>query len=157
VYGEIFVNLESYSRRTVEIKELLLNSYKKLFIDGDLKKDQDMKSAFVTAYLNNIDKQSVVATEGITPASLTMIRTRFVLSWFDKNNSALPFRLFEYQRQLLKNGLFEAYNQWMFGATQDLTAFQSWTHAHADEYDKFIAFQKGRVFKLPDNQYYNNH
>ncbi len=29
VYGEIFVNLESYSKRTPEIKTILLNSYKK--------------------------------------------------------------------------------------------------------------------------------
>lgn len=157
VYGEIFVNLESYSRRTIEMKDMLLKSYKKLYTDADMQKNQDTKNAFVTAYINNVGKQSAVVTEGITPASLTMIRTRFVLDWFDKNNNALPFRLFDYHRQLLKEGMFEAYNQWLFGSTQNLTAFQSWTHAHADEYNKFITFQKGRVFKLPANQYYNNH
>ncbi|HEY4205552.1 MAG TPA: tetratricopeptide repeat protein, partial [Puia sp.] len=31
IYGEIFVNLESYSRRTAEIKDVLLESYKKLY------------------------------------------------------------------------------------------------------------------------------
>lgn len=156
VYGEIFVNLESYSRRTVEVKELLLKSYKKLFTDADMQKNQDMKNTFVAAYIDNAGRQSGVVTEGITPASLTKIRTRFVLSWFEKNGGALPFRLFEYHRQLLKEGMFEAYNQWLFGSTQDLTAFQSWTHTHADEYNKFIAFQKGRVFKMPANQYYNH-
>lgn len=156
LYGEIFVNLESYSRRTVEIKELLLNSYKKLFTDADMQKNQDVKNAFVSAYISNVDKQTGVASEGVTPASLTMIRTRFALSWFEKNGGSLPFRLFEYHRQLLREGMFEAYNQWLFGATQDLTAFQNWTHTHADEYNKFIAFQKGRVFKLPANQYYNH-
>lgn len=156
LYGEIFVNLESYSRRTVEIKELLLNSYKKLFTDADMQKNQDVKNAFVSAYIGNVSKQAGVAAEGITPASLTMIRTRFALNWFEKNGGSLPFRLFEYHRQLLREGMFEAYNQWLFGATQDLTAFQNWTHTHADEYNKFIAFQKGRVFKLPANQYYNH-
>ena len=156
VYGEIFVNLESYSRRTVEVKDLLLNSYKKLFTDVDMKKNQDNKNAFVAAYIENVNKQNTVATEGIVPSSLTMIRTRFVLDWFNKSAGSFPFRLFEYHRQLLKEGMFEAYNQWLFGATQDLTTFQSWTNTHTDEYNKFIAFQKGRVFKLPANQYYNH-
>ena len=34
VYGEIFVNLESYSKRTAEMKDLLLEGYKKLFTDS---------------------------------------------------------------------------------------------------------------------------
>lgn len=157
VYGEIFVNLESYSKRTVEIEGLLLDSYKKLFTDADMQKNQDMKNPFVAAYIDNISKQASVATEGIRPASLTMIRTRFALNWFEKNNNTLPFRLFDYHRQLLREGMFEAYNQWLFGSTQNLTDFQAWTRTHADEYNKFINFQKGRVFKLPANQYYNNH
>lgn len=156
VYGEIFVNLESYSRRTVEIKDLLINSYKKLFTDADMQKNQNMKSPFVAAWLDVMSKQSVVATEGVTPESLTRIRIRFMLDWSKKYGATMPFRLFDYQQQLLKEGMFSAYNQWVFGATQDLTAFQNWTHTHADEYNKFITFQKGRVFKLPSNQYYNH-
>ena len=156
VYGEIFVNLESYSRRTAEIKELLLESYKKLFTDADITKNQNMKNAFVAAYIDDVSKQAKASTEGITPTSLTMIRTRFMLDWFQKYGTSLPFRLFEYHRQLLKEGMFDAYNQWLFGAAQDLTAFQNWTRTHADEYNKFINFQKGRIFKLPANQYYNH-
>ena len=61
-----------------------------------------------------------------------------------------PFRLFDYHRQLLQEGLFDAYNQWIFGAVQNLPAYQNWTTLHADEYAKFTNFQKGRVFKLPE-------
>src|SRR5690349_6417362 len=32
VYGEIFVNMESYTSRTAEVKNLLLDSYKKFFV-----------------------------------------------------------------------------------------------------------------------------
>lgn len=155
IYAEIFVNLESYSRRTVEIKDLLLNSYKKLFMDADIRKNQNQKNAFVQAYLNNMERQAGIATKGITPESLTMIRTRFILEWFEKEGASLPFRLFEYHQQLLKEGLFEAYNQWLFGSVQNLTAFQNWTNTHSDQYNRFTAFQKGRVFKMPPNQYYN--
>jgi len=156
IYGEIFLNLESYSKRTAEIKDLVLQSYKKLFVDKDVLNKQDTKNPFVSAFLNTINKQSGTVTQGITPESLTVLRTRFILEWDDKEASKYPFRLFEYQRQLLKEGMFDAYNQWIFGAVQDLSAFQQWTNTHAEEYAKFTNFQKGRVFKLPGNQYYQS-
>ena len=74
----------------------------------------------------------------------------------EKYADKYPFRLFEYQRQLLKEGLFDAYNEWAFGATMGLASFQSWTAQHADDYNRFINFQKGRVFKLPPGQNYRN-
>lgn len=156
LYAEIFVNMESYSRRTIEIKNILLNSYKKLFTDTDVLKNQNNKNEFTVAYLNTVNRQSAVASMGITPESLTMIRTRFILDWNEKYASSYPFRLFEYHLQLLREGLFDAYNQWLFGPVQNLTAFQNWTNAHAEPYNDFTNFQRGRIFKLPGGQNYKN-
>jgi hypothetical protein len=50
--------------------------------------------------------------------------------------------------------MFEAYNQWLFGTVENLTAYDSWTRAHADEYKGFVAFQKSRIFRIPVGQYY---
>ncbi|HYJ37708.1 MAG TPA: tetratricopeptide repeat protein [Chitinophagaceae bacterium] len=154
IYGEIFLNLESYSKRTAEIKDLVLQSYKKLFTEKDIMNKQDTKNPFVSAFLATINKQNGAISQGITPESLTVLRTRFILEWDNKEASRYPFRLFDYQRQLLKEGMFDAYNQWIFGAVQDLSAFQQWTNSNAASYSKFTDFQKGRVFKLPANQYY---
>jgi Tfp pilus assembly protein PilF len=154
IYGEIFLNLESYSKRTAEIKDLMLDGYKKLFAEANLQNKQEIKNPFVNAYLGVMGKNAGQVSQGITPESLTALRTRFVLDWFDKEADKFPFRLFEYQRQLLKEGMFEAYNQWIFGASQNLPAFQNWTTAHAASYNQFTGFQKGRVFKLPSRQYY---
>jgi Tfp pilus assembly protein PilF len=154
IYGEIFVNMESYSRRTVEIKNLLLESYKKLFTDADIMKNQDTKNAFTLAFLNNMNRQAAIAKNGITAETLTMIRTRFVLDWFEKDAAKFPFRLFEYERQLLKEGTFDAYNQWLFGSVQNLPAFESWTNAHGNEYKQFTGTQSNRMFKLTTGQYY---
>jgi len=156
IYGEIFLNLESYSKRTPEIKDLVLQSYKKLFADPDVNTKQDNKNPFVSAFLATVAKQAPSLNHGISPESLTVLRTKFVLEWDEKEASKFPFRLFEYQRQLLKEGMFDAYNQWIFGAVQDLSAFQNWTNTHAEEYAKFTSFQRGRVFKLPANQYYQS-
>ena len=154
IYGEIFVNLESYSKRTAEIKTLLLDGYKKLFSETNLQNKQETKNAFVTAYLNTMSRNSAVIAQGVTPENLTIVRSRFIIDWFEKEAEKYPFRLFEYHRQLLKEGLFDAYNQWIFGAAQDLAAFQNWTTAHATSYNQFTGFQKGRVFKVPQKQYY---
>jgi tetratricopeptide (TPR) repeat protein len=154
IYGEIFLNLESYSKRTPEIKSLLLDSYKKLFAETSLQNKQDVKNPFVAAFLNTMSKHTGIVSQGITPESLTIVRSRFVLDWFDKEGEKFPFRLFEYHRQLLKEGMFDAYNQWIFGAAQNLPAFQNWTNTHAASYNQFTGFQKGRVFKLPAKQYY---
>jgi len=59
------------------------------------------------------------------------------------------------QRQLIKEGMFEAYDQWIFGAADDLNVFQNWTATHAEDYNKFTTLQKSRVFKIPFGQYFN--
>jgi tetratricopeptide (TPR) repeat protein len=154
VYGELFVNMESYSRRTVEIKNILVEGYKKLFTDADIMKSQETKNEFAVAFLNNMNKQAVVAKNGITPETLTMIRTRFLLDWFEKDAARFPFKLFEYERQLVKEGNFNAYNQWLFGSVQNLAAFENWTATHNNEYKQFTTIQTNRLFKAASNQYY---
>lgn len=155
IYGEVFVNLESYSARTAEMKNMLLEGYKKLFTESDMAKNQDSKNDFVRAYIEVMKSQSgYIAANGITPESLSAIRTKFVLDWFQKYSPAFPFRLFEYQQQLLKSGMFDAYNQWIFGMAASLPAYENWTRAHQDEYKQFDYFQHNRVFKQPTGQYY---
>jgi Putative Zn-dependent protease, contains TPR repeats len=155
IYGEIFVNLESYSKRTAEIKNILLDGYKKLFTDANLEKGQDTKNEFVKAFLDLMKQQSsFVAQNGVTPETLSAIRTKFVLDWFAKYANKFPFRLYEYHQQLLKAGTFDAYNQWVFGTAANLPAYETWTKAHQEEYNKFDYFQRNRVFKVPAGQYY---
>jgi tetratricopeptide (TPR) repeat protein len=154
LYGEIFLNLESYSKRTPEIKRMLVEGYKKLFRDTDIAKNQDNKNEFVKAYLDVIKTHSHVIDAGITPDALSALRTRFILSWYDKQSTDFPFRLFDYHKQLAKSGMFDAYNQWIFGAASDLSTFQQWTTTHSEEYNKFTAFQRGRVYKVPEGQWY---
>ena len=154
IYGEIFLNLESYSQRVPEIKGMLVEGYKKLFSETDLAKNQDTKNEFVRAYIDISKQHSYVINAGITPDALSALRTRFVLSWYDKK-ADMPFRLFDYHRQLARMGMFDAYNQWIFGAASNLPAFQQWTATHSEEYTKFVNFQRSRVFKVPEEQQYN--
>ncbi|MEN9569284.1 MAG: hypothetical protein RL172_515, partial [Bacteroidota bacterium] len=154
IYGEIFINMEPISSRTPEIKTILLEGYKKMFTAANFTPSADQKNKFTEAYLAAMGKQNNVATAGISTESLTMIRTRFVLDWYTSNNNSLPFKLFDMHRQLLQDGMFDAYNQWLFEPVQNLAAYQNWTQLHSKEYNEFSRLQKGRVFKMPAGQYY---
>jgi Tfp pilus assembly protein PilF len=158
IYGEIFVNMESMSERGAAMKEQLLNMYKeKLFAEADLMKDEEKnKNEFAKAFLQTMNKQSSLASKGINTEVLTMIRTRFILDWYTNVGGRFPYRLFEYQQQLIKEGMFAAYNQWLFGATEDLAAYETWTKNHAEEYNNFNNFLKSRIFRMPGNQHYNS-
>ncbi|HMC99063.1 MAG TPA: hypothetical protein VKH37_02890 [Ferruginibacter sp.] len=155
LYGEIFLNMEPLSSDAPEMKNILLESYKKLFRDADLEKSNTDKNAFVAAFLHTMNKQSLVAAAGLDAESLTMIRTRFILDWFNEYADKFPFRLFELQRQLLQEGMFDAYNQWIFSAAQNLPGYQLWTQTHAYEYNELQKFQNGRIFKIPTGQFYH--
>ncbi|MEO6136319.1 MAG: hypothetical protein ABIP35_14265 [Ginsengibacter sp.] len=155
IYGEIFLNLDSYTSRAAEIKTMLLDGYKKLFADIDVVGDTKGKGAFEIAFLSTMNKQNSVVRNGINPESLTMIRTRFILDWTKDYSQKFPFKLFQVQEEMLTKGIFPAYNQWIFGAAQNLPAYQNWVGAHSTEYAAFSTFQKERVFKLPDGQYYH--
>lgn len=156
LYGEIFINIEPMGAQSPEIKNILLEGYKKLFRNADIEKDNNnKKNGFVNAYLKLMNRQSSLLTNGINAESLTMIRTRFILDWTQEYKTKYPFKLFELQQQLLQDGLFDAYNQWIFTAAQNLPAYQNWTNTHANEYNELTRFQKGRIFKIPAGQYYH--
>ena len=158
VYGEIFVNMESLSDRGTAMKQLLLEAYKeKLFADANIMAGQEKnKNEFARAFLDCMNKQSSLANRGLTTETLTMIRARFILEWFDKYAGRFPYKLFDYQRELIQEGIFNAYNEWLFGTVENLAAYDNWTKTHDEEYKNFVAFQKTRVFKMPSGQYYQD-
>ena len=77
------------------------------------------------------------------------------MSWFYENkNEKFPFRLFDQQRFLVREGMFDAYNQWLFGLAINPAQYKIWADNHTTEANTFKQFQEGRVFKLVTGQYY---
>jgi len=154
IYGEIFVNLDPYGNKTAEVKDLVLNGYKKLYqnllADGSVKD----KNKFVQKVLSNFSKQNAIASEGISVNTLTMIRTGFILDWYNDKTEKYPFHLFEYHQLLLREGLFDAYNQWLFGSSENLSAFQSWTQLHNQDYAALTKYLKSNPYQVPAGEYY---
>jgi len=165
LYAEMFLNMESFTARSTEIKNLLLEQYKKYFVSGYAppkvidKKNIDKKAdkkfvQFTTAVAETLTKQQSQANLGVTPESLTVIRTRFILDWYNTYGATYPFRLFEHQRQLLQEGMFEAYNYWLFGPAANIKTYQTWQQYHQEELNTFLTFVRSKVFKVPDGQQY---
>ena len=154
VYGEVFINMESYTSRTAEMKKLLLDGYKKFFTIDEKTQPSKTKNEFSDAFIAVMKQNSAVTNNGITTEALTMLRTRFLLDWNKQYAAKFPYRLFDHQKQLLQDGMFEAYNQWIFEAAGDLAKYESWTKLNTEQYNEFTKFQKSKLFKLPPGQYY---
>ena len=155
LYSEIFVNMESYTVRTAEMKNVLLDAYKNFFLQKpEPKTGKKKQQNFQQSVANVMLSQADAASMGITPETLTMIRTRFILGWFDKLGNKYPNKLFEQMQFLLREGMFEAYNQWLFGPVTDMSRYQQWANTNAQKVNDFAYFQKNRVFKMPAGQFY---
>lgn len=161
LYAEMFLNMESFTARSTEMKNLLLEQYKKFFIAGytppastDSKKKNNTIQ-FASAVAEVLNKQQSQVSLGVTPETLTVIRTRFILDWYNKYGEKFPFRLFEQQRQLAQEGLFEAYNIWLFGPAANLKTYQTWQQYHQEDLNNFLTFIRSKVFKVPEGQQYH--
>lgn len=156
LYGELFLNLESYSTRTEEIKSQLFKAYSNLLVPGIWQQLSDAKktSAFEKTVLAVFAKAAAGQQTETGIEQLTATRTRFLLQWMQGNQKTYPFRLFDHQQYLLSQGLFEAYNYWLFATGVSPEAYQAWQKTHPKETDGFKVFQQSRVFKIPVGQYY---
>jgi tetratricopeptide (TPR) repeat protein len=168
LYGEIFILLERYTARTTEMKSILLAAYKDLFnrlgaqegvsqasAKGDRRQDADSRPEFRQSFLKALSGgSSIVLTHGVTPQTLVMLRTRFVLDWTNFYRFIYPFALFSYQQQLLKAGLFEAYNEWVFGPADNPSDYKAWVEKHAGEMHRLIDFLNSHPLQPVEGQFY---
>lgn len=147
-YGEVFVNLESYTVRTAEVKSLIAEAYKKIL-------NQSITISSNNKFEKKITEVLGTTNDNISTALLLSIRTKFILQWFyDKNNESYPCQLFSHQQYLLQEGMFEAYNQWLFGVVLNPVQYKIWADAHKAEVKTFEKYQQNKLFKIPVQQYY---
>ncbi|MCL6524493.1 MAG: tetratricopeptide repeat protein [Thermoflavifilum sp.] len=161
LYGEIFVNMESFTLRTAEIKGILFDTYKRLFASGilsqvPLPEPNTPAKNFREAFLETLAKQAAVVNTGVTPETLTMLRIRFLLDWEQYFAHQFPFALFDYQREMIQAEVFEAYNQWLFGPAASAAAFREWMDLHTESLQKFLSYHQQHPIQLVSGQYYND-
>jgi tetratricopeptide (TPR) repeat protein len=154
LYSEIFANMEPLSKRSPEVKDHILEGYKKIYAAYQAGEPEKDKNKFINRIQSNLYKNKNVLSHKINASTLTMLRTRFILDWYQDKSDKFPFFLFEYHQELLREGLFEAYNQWLLGASENLIAFQNWSQLHNQEYAALISKIRQQQFRIPKGQYY---
>jgi len=158
IHGELFVNLESYSDRTNEVKKAMLDAYKNM-LRPIVKTPYHLVpkyADFEKKQLDIYEKTKQQVSEGLTIDHIGSIRTRLLMEWMSDNAKLYPYQLFSHWQHMIREGIFEAYNQWLFGASFGADAYQNWQNTHAEEAQKFKEFQQSRIYRQPGGQYYLN-
>ena len=154
LYGEMFMNLERNSKRTVEMSQILFETYKKSI---NIESDSSGSVSFTKSMTMNVSKGFSIPfqmayemnmTFGLIAnilgkdkeaslASLNGLRQSFVSTWFSqKKDKDYPNVLFDYQEKLKKKGYLEAYNYWLLMKGNE----EEFTQWYAENEEKFNEF-----------------
>jgi tetratricopeptide (TPR) repeat protein len=173
IYGEIFMNLERNSKRTVEISKLLYDTYQseiKISSDtaieisfcqqnvmtiDDLGEGEKLKLPFCMVYETTMLLS--LAFDSVNMENLNILRTRFVDRYFEEEHQKdYPNVLFDFQQKIAQAGQMEAYNYWIL-MMGDENAFGEWQEANPDKWNSFVAWftenplrldQKHRFYRM---------
>lgn len=169
IYGEIFINLERTTNRTKEISKKLFEAYKNsvVYENKEWKElnlckkmtmnPEDTKLPFCMIF----GKQFIFgllnskSTE-INLNSFSQIRQEFLKSYFQKDFKDYPNILFDYQKKMMDNNLFEAYNHYIFQMGAE-TEFANWLKTNEAEYNKFVDWytKNENIINLTKQNYWN--
>jgi tetratricopeptide (TPR) repeat protein len=160
IYGETFVNLESFSSRTQEVKKIVFESYKFLMaelnniaLDGKTNRYDDPKD-FESACMKIYDGLRNVVTGGIHTDNLIMLRTRFLLEWNKYYALQYPSELIDFQHRMIQKGHYDCYNQWLFGKLDNEIQFKNWTQKFSTSMNAFDQYLRNQKLQPKENQYY---
>jgi len=163
IYGEIFVNTERSTPRSGETRKLLLASYKKFFTSTDEVEIQGFgkevtpkaPADFEEAVSSVLYKLAPVVSDGITVENLTMLRTRFTMDWMAQYGDKYPYSLFSYYDALIREGHFDAYNQWLFGRAANTPEFEAWNNFHPEAIPSYDAWFQLHPLQMTAADAYN--
>ncbi|HRO41786.1 MAG TPA: hypothetical protein PL009_03075 [Flavipsychrobacter sp.] len=163
IYGEIFSNLERHTGRSTEVRKLMIQAYQKIFTTTNAtivpKYGSDITSgeetSFEAAVMQVMLPLAPVVSDGITTENLIMLRTRFAMDWNNSFAGKYPFSLFSYHDKMLREGEFDAYNQWLFGMAENANTYQAWTKFHEQAIPEFESWVRGNQYKPLAAEFYN--
>lgn len=158
IYGELFMNLERNSSRTIEISKMLYDTYKSqiqftsdtsfsvsfsqniLLNIGDVSDASNFKLPFGIGCYEPILMLSLLDEKSIDINSLHRVRSNF-LDYYFKNDyhKEYPNILFDFQKTIEENGHLEAYNHWLL-MKGDEDAFIKWHDSNTEKWDAFVAW-----------------
>lgn len=164
IYGELFLNLERSTNRTLQMSFLLNRMYQKeidLFEDGfvrvsfsrgagvdvenDFEKGEEVLLPFGVVY-ESLLQEALQGVQQLNISSLSAMRQRFLKLYYEKGyQESYPNPLFAYQKRIADAGHLEAYNYWvLIGANQE--PFAEWYQQNKEKWKAFMEwFQENPI------------
>lgn len=150
IYGEIFMNIERNSDRTVEISKMLYDTYKSQITFGtnglpavqfskkfDKATMKDGQTPLQMTYEKTLLISSMSSSE-ININTLSTIRTKFLNNYLDLDRKEqYKNLLFDYQAKVQNAGHLDAYNHWIL-MKGDEDTFNTWQAANKTKWDAFV-------------------
>jgi tetratricopeptide (TPR) repeat protein len=165
MYGEMFINMEQQTTRSQETRTMLIRAYNRLFNaiareetprygkkqDATASSTNGFEEAVYSIYI----KLTPVVADGMTTENLTMLRTRFLMDWYLQYAQKYPFTLFQRQDELIRDGYFDIYNQWLFGKAENAAQYDAWNKFHPDAMPDMEEWLKANKFQPTAADAYN--
>ncbi|RYD57690.1 MAG: tetratricopeptide repeat protein [Sphingobacteriales bacterium] len=165
IYAETFINIEQQTPRSHETRAMLLAAYKRLFNSvGKLappaapakpKKGAPIDNGFEQAVYETYIKLAPVVSDGVTTETLTMLRTRFLMDWSLQYAQKYPVSLFYRQDQMIREGYFDIYNQWLTGRAENQAQYEAWNRYHPEDMPDFEEWLKDHSYRPVASDAYN--
>lgn len=177
VYGELFMNLEPGSHRTLEISKLLYKNYQESYevqsdstgefkitekgfniVMSDKKDLKDLKKGifpFAGTYATAYAFASIDFLSGINSQSIVRARERFLDFWFEekKFHKIYPNKLLTFQRKIQEQGMLEAYTYWLLSEGNS-NEFDEWYAKNPVDFAKFADWFKTTTIDIKDSDLY---
>jgi hypothetical protein len=93
--------------------------------------------------------------DGITTENLIMLRTRFAMEWMTYYAAKYSYSLFTYHDKLLRDGQFDAYNQWLFGKAENVALYNSWTQFNPSAMPGINSWMQQNRYNPTSADFYN--
>lgn len=156
IYAEKFINLEAQSPKTVDMRKVLFDAYKKVFatktdeaipdFNKTVQQSRQNKLSFEAAFQESVNANISAISDGFNTENISMLRTRFLIYWHNHFEQKFPQSIISYQSRLMKNGFYPAYNQWLFGAIENSQEFGAWVTQFKAEYQKFELWRQNNPY-----------
>lgn len=147
MYGEIFMLLEKGSERSKEFSKSLFDTYfscinlergaSTVDFNNDIivySNSFERPNLFPKMF-NKLMKEACSGKRFLDLATLIEVRKDFIRRFYNEEKD-FDNILFKYQKQLIDNGLFEAYNYWLFAYGNSKEA-SSWINSHKSQWNQF--------------------
>lgn len=159
IYGEIFMNMEYNTERSITMSQLLYDAYFiKIIIDNeDITVNFTDKSIIDQTFANSVYEPAIetaaLGETEINYESINRIRTKFINNYYEKNlNEKYPNLLFDWNKELIEAGLFEAYNYWLM-MRGDYETFAEWMETNEPKLDEFAEWCGNNPLTLDETNY----